>query len=320
MDLETQDLLRGSIREILAGGPAGLSLDDALADLGWDEVVADDARAATTILFTEQGRALGNSRALDGVVLAGLDTTATSVIYPGSGAAGAATSHLHGDSVHVDGIALGALNAGETALVFVGHGEPDGLVAVSTAGLDTAPINGFDLDASWVRVSGQAPVVATVGDSELALRARAAAQRALASEITGTGLAALKLAQDHVSTRRQFGHTIASFQTVRFRLAEAWTWLAAAEAAIDAAWGDDTVTAAMVAKSYAGQAHRDVVAQCTQVCGAMGVTWEHSLHRYVRRGFVLDALLGSADELASRLGADALAGGEVVRLVAASSL
>jgi alkylation response protein AidB-like acyl-CoA dehydrogenase len=130
----------------------------------------------------------------------------------------------------------------------------------------------------------------------------------------------LTLAQDHVSARRQFGHTIASFQTVRFRLAEAWTWLTAAAAVADAAWGDDTVTAALVAKAYAGQAHRDAVAHCTQVCGAMGVTWEHALHRYVRRGFVLDALLGSADELASRLGADALAGGEIYRLIPAAAL
>jgi hypothetical protein len=317
MDTQTQDLLRGSIREVLAGEQ---SLDTALVELGWDEVVADDPRAATTILFTEQGRALGNSRALDGVVLAGLDTDATAVIYPTSGSGGGATSHLHGDSVHVEGIALGAFAAGGSALVFIGHDEPESLVTVSTDALEITPINGFDLDTGWVRVSGSAPVLATVGDADAALRARAAGQRALASELTGVGLGALKLAQDHVSARRQFGHTIASFQTVRFRLAEAWTWLAAAEAVVDAAWGDDTSTAAFTAKAYAGQAHKDVVAQCTQVCGAMGVTWEHPLHRYVRRGFVLDALLGSSDELASRLGADAFEGGEIVRLISAASL
>jgi hypothetical protein len=30
-----------------------------------------------------------------------------------------------------------------------------------------------------------------------------------------------------------------------------------------------------------------------QVCGAIGVTAEHDLHRYVRRGFQMDALCGS---------------------------
>src|SRR6185437_15912796 len=140
MDQETEDLLRGSIREILASGG---SLDDALTDLGWDEVVADDARAATTILFTEQGRALGNSRALDGVTLAGLDTDARTVIYPGVGSAASATSHLHGDDAHIDGIALGEFAGFDTAVVFVGTGEPEELVTVATGGLETTPINGF---------------------------------------------------------------------------------------------------------------------------------------------------------------------------------
>lgn len=317
MDRQTQDLLRASIREVLAGEQ---NLEDALAELGWDEVVADDARAATTILFTEQGHALANSRALDGVVLAGLDTVASTVVYPDASSAGAPTSWLDGDAVTVEGISLGPLASDGQALVFARAADSESLVAVSTESLQSAPINGFDLGARWVHVTGSAPVVATVGDAAAADRARAAARRALASELTGVGLGALALAQEHVSARRQFGHTIASFQTVRFRLAEAWTWLAAAEATVDAAWGDATPAAAATAKAYAGQAHRDAVAQCTQVCGAMGITWEHPLHRYVRRGFVLDALLGSADELASRLGADALAGGEVLRLLPAAAL
>ncbi|MGB7165643.1 MAG: acyl-CoA dehydrogenase, partial [Mycobacterium sp.] len=39
-----------------------------------------------------------------------------------------------------------------------------------------------------------------------------------------------------------------------------------------------------------------------QVCGAIGLTAEHDLHRYVTRGFQLDALCGSHDQLEALLG------------------
>jgi alkylation response protein AidB-like acyl-CoA dehydrogenase len=38
-----------------------------------------------------------------------------------------------------------------------------------------------------------------------------------------------------------------------------------------------------------------------QVCGAIGLTAEHDLHRYVRRGFQLDSLCGSYQHLESVL-------------------
>jgi hypothetical protein len=38
-----------------------------------------------------------------------------------------------------------------------------------------------------------------------------------------------------------------------------------------------------------------------QVCGAIGLTAEHDLHRYVTRGFQVDALCGSHDQLEALL-------------------
>jgi hypothetical protein len=37
------------------------------------------------------------------------------------------------------------------------------------------------------------------------------------------------------------------------------------------------------------------------VCGAIGLTAEHDLHRYVTRGFQVDALCGSHDQLEALL-------------------
>ncbi|HVV30329.1 MAG TPA: acyl-CoA dehydrogenase family protein [Mycobacteriales bacterium] len=320
MDAQTKDLLRDSIREVLAGSK---DLRSALVELGWDEVVADDAKAAVTILFTEQGRARAASRLLDTVVvgeLGGAIDPAAAVVYPAVDGGAQPTSTIDGERVTVNGLVLGPIGDAPALIVPVAAGDGVELVTVPVGDLTVTPIDGFDPDAGWSSVTGSVTSTGRVGDREAASRALAAAQRAVASEIVGVAQAALTLAVDHVSTRRQFGHTIASFQMVRFRLAEAWTWLSAAEATVDAAWDDRSPEASSLAKAYAGQAHSDAVAHCTQVCGAMGVTYEHDLHRYVRRGFVLDALLGSSLQLSGALGASFLAGAPIPRLVAAAAL
>jgi hypothetical protein len=38
-----------------------------------------------------------------------------------------------------------------------------------------------------------------------------------------------------------------------------------------------------------------------QVCGAIGLTMEHDLHRYVTRGFQIDSLFGSYQQLETLL-------------------
>ena len=56
MDAEEIDLLTGSLRAVFAGD--GADVPRQLRELGWDEVAAADPAAATTLLFTEKGRAL----------------------------------------------------------------------------------------------------------------------------------------------------------------------------------------------------------------------------------------------------------------------
>jgi hypothetical protein len=67
MDAEEIDLLTGSLRSVFAGTDAGVATR--LRELGWDEVAAADPAAATTLLFTEKGRALSAAALLDDAVL-----------------------------------------------------------------------------------------------------------------------------------------------------------------------------------------------------------------------------------------------------------
>jgi alkylation response protein AidB-like acyl-CoA dehydrogenase len=72
---------------------------------------------------------------------------------------------------------------------------------------------------------------------------------------------------------------------------------------------------AMVAKSTAGTAARVAAANCLQVIAGTGFTWEHPLHRFQKRGLVLDRLLGSADHLPNAIGEELIRRGRAPRLV-----
>jgi alkylation response protein AidB-like acyl-CoA dehydrogenase len=45
-----------------------------------------------------------------------------------------------------------------------------------------------------------------------------------------------------------------------------------------------------------------------QLCGAVGLTYEHHLHRYVERGAILAELLGSTRHLEQELGRSLIEG------------
>ena len=87
MDTEEIDLLTGSLREVLAGAAA--DVPGRLRELGWDDVAAADPAAATTLLFTEKGRALSAAALLDDALLPLLSAELPASL--GGGAASSAT-------------------------------------------------------------------------------------------------------------------------------------------------------------------------------------------------------------------------------------
>jgi alkylation response protein AidB-like acyl-CoA dehydrogenase len=53
---------------------------------------------------------------------------------------------------------------------------------------------------------------------------------------------------------------------------------------------------ARVAKAYIGERAPEIVQDCVQLHGGIGVTWEHDLHLYLRRVTLDRALYGSPDD------------------------
>jgi alkylation response protein AidB-like acyl-CoA dehydrogenase len=169
--------------------------------------------------------------------------------------------------------------------------------AVSIGVVDASQLKGerldtFDSSVHWTQVSG--PLDARLVDASTEWnRAIAAAHRALATELVALADQALRIAVDHVSVRVQFGAPIGSFQSPRHALADASAKLEGARALLGESWRFGGRLSAQTAKAAAGRAHRAVSDAALQVCGAIGLTAEHDLHRYVTRGFQIDTLCGS---------------------------
>jgi alkylation response protein AidB-like acyl-CoA dehydrogenase len=108
------------------------------------------------------------------------------------------------------------------------------------------------------------------------------------------------MATDYAKTRVQFDRPIGSFQAIKHRLADmlvsvetarsAVTWAACVAASDDV---DELPTAAAVAKSYATEAFFRCAAECVQIHGGIGFTWEHDAHLYLKRARASLSLLGS---------------------------
>jgi len=136
----------------------------------------------------------------------------------------------------------------------------------------------------------------------------AAGRIALGWWLLGTGRAMLDVAREHALRRLQFGRPIASFQSIRHKLAETAVALDGAEATLVAAQTtprdehDEHDLAALLAKAAAGRSALTAAKHCQQVLGGLGFTAEHGLHRHIRRALVLDGLLGSARELTHEAG------------------
>lgn len=299
-----------------------------LDELGWSDSTVDDPATAWGMLFEEQGRAVVSSPALDSLLLPpllamlGEQAVGAAIVYPSENADGRPTSTLTRRALVVDGIALAGSERASLLVVPVATPGGTGLVAVDrSAPLEFHTVGGIDPDAGWSTVRGgievHADQVVTGPEAHAAWEAAvAAAQRGLAAELIGLAASMTDMAVEHVTNRTQFGRPVGSFQAVKHRLADAFVARTSAEAALPESWRDPHPILAMMARSLAGRAHEEAARHALQVCGAMGFTVEFPLHRAVRRGYLLDQLLGPWRRIRTQVGGRLLANGATPRLPA----
>jgi alkylation response protein AidB-like acyl-CoA dehydrogenase len=133
-----------------------------------------------------------------------------------------------------------------------------------------------------------------------------------ATACVGTCRALFERTLAYARERRQFDRPIGQFQAIKHRLADLYLAVERAESlcwyAVACLQEADAATAlaAAMAKAAAGECRRAVTRDGLQLHGAIGYTWEHDLHLWVKRAIAAAALFGDVEaqraELAALLG------------------
>ena len=121
----------------------------------------------------------------------------------------------------------------------------------------------------------------------------------LAAELIGVSEAANALALDYAQAREVFGKPLSKFQVTRHKAVDMLREIEIARVAVHyAAWASevdapDREIAAAMAKAQAAHAANYVTAECIQIHGGVGYTWENDAHLFLRRAKVDDLLMGA---------------------------
>jgi hypothetical protein len=307
MEPSERALLESTVHDALAAadGAGGTAPDDALAGVGWLEMLAAEPAVAVDVVFTALGRTNASASALDDVIVAGLGLSPRpdlAVVLPPF-ATWRAPGRIDADRCRAFGLGTARSYAADKVLVVCDAGSDACAVSVPRASADVQPAGGVDPEGGWHVVRAERGVaVETRFDREGWETAVAWGQRAVAHQIAGACRSELALARTHALERVQFGRPVATFQAVRHRLADALVAVEALDATLAAATDEPNALTAALAKATAGRTARTVATSCQQVLAGVGFTTDHPFHRFLKRTMALEGLFGSADSITLDLG------------------
>lgn len=118
------------------------------------------------------------------------------------------------------------------------------------------------------------------------------------AETVGVTDRAFEFTLEWCNDRYAFGRPIGSYQALKHRLARHAANLEAAKAAAAHAarsvqsQAPDAAIAVSVAKSHCGRQATEIIRDCLQLHGGIGLTWEHDIHFYLRRAVSNEQLWG----------------------------
>ena len=191
-------------------------------------------------------------------------------------------------------------SGGEGIALFLVPRDAPGVDVEALPTMDqTRPQAQVSLDG--VRVSAEA-CMCPDGEAWPAIeRALVLASVALAAEQVGGAERCLTMAVEYVKEREQFGTVIGRFQAVKHKCADMLLLVESARsAAYYAAWcastgHEDLAESASIAKAYCSDAYFQCAADCLQLHGGVGFTWEYDVHLHFKRAKASETLLGHPD-------------------------
>jgi alkylation response protein AidB-like acyl-CoA dehydrogenase len=184
---------------------------------------------------------------------------------------------------------------------------PAGLDGITVEALETIDLTRRFGAVSFdgVRVDAAA-VVGAPGGPDVGRQLRRAVT-ILNAEAVGAMQAAFDMTVEWSFDRYSFGRPLASYQALKHRFADMMSWLQAGHGISDAACAaaqDEEPNAdelASAAKAFIGRHGGELIQDCVQLHGGIGVTFDHNLHLYLRRLTVNRSVAGTPREHLRRI-------------------
>jgi len=188
------------------------------------------------------------------------------------------------------------------------------LVPTDAPGVSIAPMETVDLTRRFDVVTFddvRVPLDAVVGDlgqaAEQVERQVQIAAALASAESVGAMQTAFDMTVEWAFERYSFGRPLASYQEIKHRFADMKSWLEASHGITDAAIAaiagaaPDAAELASAAKAYTGHFGAELVQDCVQLHGGIGVTFDHDLHLFLRRVTLNRVLHGTPADHRARL-------------------
>jgi alkylation response protein AidB-like acyl-CoA dehydrogenase len=198
----------------------------------------------------------------------------------------------------------------------VGGGTTQVLVPTLAAGVTVSPMQTIDLTRRFsvvafdgVRVPADTVVGAAGEASADVERQMLQLLVILNAESVGAMQTGFDMTVEWAFDRYSFGRPLASYQALKHRFADMMSWLEASHAISAAACAatqegsDGAPEMVSAAKAYIGQYGAELLQDCVQMHGGIGITFEHDLHLYLRRLIVDRALGGTPADHRQRIAA-----------------
>lgn len=307
------------------GGVSGGPVSD-LAQIAFERgrVVAPGPFASVNAVVAALASSGGHdgllTRLIDGSSVVTLAASERGVRWLGPGLT---TSYsMAGDGVEVTGekITVESGPVAEAFVVLAAGSDGDRLVVVpaDADGVEVAARRSPDLvrrfaDVTFrdVRVSGDAVLDVEHAELERVLDIATVLQLA---ETVGALDRVLEFTIEWASDRYSFGRPLNSYQELKHRFADMTLWLEGSKATVTeaaeafATQPDRVGEYVSAAASYVHQHGPELVQDCVQMHGGIGVTWEHDIHLYLRRVTLNSLTCGTVADHRERLASMILEG------------
>jgi alkylation response protein AidB-like acyl-CoA dehydrogenase len=188
------------------------------------------------------------------------------------------------------------------------------LVPSDTPGVTIVPLQGVDMTRRFAEIrfdGARVPATAIVGPAGDGANAMdwlidLAVIMELA-EMVGTMQWAFDTTLEWTFNRYSFGRPLASYQEIKHRFADMKMWLEASYAITDAAAkafdadADNRRAVVSAGKSYVGRNGGELLQDCLQLHGGIGITFDHDMHLFLRRITTDIPLYGTPAQHARRI-------------------